>query len=153
MTSNKTILADREIQLSRTFRAPAAKLFAAYTDPKQVPEWWGYPKGSLKVDRMDVRTGGSYRFLQTWPDGRVMASIGSYVDVKPVTRLVYTFQIEGQPGAPVTTVVDLAESGGQTTLTLTLQFATKEAKELAMQYGAAAGAKGALHQLAAFVEA
>jgi uncharacterized protein YndB with AHSA1/START domain len=152
MTASKTALSDREVQLQHTIRAPAAKVFAAYTDPKQVPQWWGHPKGTLKVDRMDVRVGGSYRFLQPMANGQTLVSVGSYVEVKPVTRLVYTFQVEGQPGAPVTTIVELAESAGQTTLTLTLQFASRETKDMAVQYGAAAGAKGALHQLAQFVE-
>jgi uncharacterized protein YndB with AHSA1/START domain len=152
MTASKTTLSDREVQLTQTIRAPAAKVFAAYTDPKQVPQWWGFPKGNLQVDRMDVRVGGTYRFLSKTPGGGTMASVGSYVALEPVTRLVYTFQVEGQPGALVTTVVELAESAGQTTLTLTLQFPSKEAKDLALRYGAVAGGKGALHQLAAFVE-
>jgi uncharacterized protein YndB with AHSA1/START domain len=152
-TPTTTAISDREVRLVHTFRAPAARIFAAYTDPKQVPQWWGYPKGSLSVASMDVRVGGSYRFLQKWPDGRTMASIGSYLEVEPPTRLVYTFQIEGQPGTPVTTVVDLAEAEGKTTLTLTLRFGSKEAKDMAVQYGAVAGAKGAFLQLAEFVEA
>jgi uncharacterized protein YndB with AHSA1/START domain len=146
------VLSDRSFAVTHTFRAPAAKVFAAYTDPKQVPQWWGFPKGSMQVDRMDVRPGGSFRFLQRLPDGSTMASVGSYLEVKPVTRLVYTFKIEGQPGVPVTTTVDLVESAGTTTLTLTLEFASKEAYDGAAKFGAFAGAKGALVQLDEFLQ-
>lgn len=146
-------LSDRACQITQALRAPAAKVFAAYTDPKQVPQWWGSPKGALTVDRMDVRPGGGYRFLQRKPDGSTMASLGSYLEVKPVTRLVYTFQVEGQPGAPVVTSVDLAEAGGVTTLTLTIEFPSKEARDVAVQYGAHGGAQAALKALASFVEA
>ena len=151
MTTTKTTKpSDRAFVLTRTLRAPAAKIFAAYADPKQLPQWWD-PKGGLRVERMDVRVGGGYRFIQRTPEGGTMAFVGSYLEVKPVTRLVYTFQMEGQPGAPVTTSVDLAEAAGTTTLTLTLEFVSKEALAVAVQYGAVGGAKSALEALAAFL--
>ncbi|MCA1812338.1 MAG: SRPBCC domain-containing protein [Halobacteriales archaeon] len=152
MTTKTTKGSDRAFTLTHTFRAPAARIFAAYTDPKQVAQWWD-PKGGLRVERMDVRVGGGFRYVQRAPDGGTMAFVGSYLEVKPVTRLVYTFQMEGQPGAPVTTTVDLAEAAGTTTLTLTLDFPSKEAHDAAMQYGAAAGAKIALDNLASFLGA
>jgi uncharacterized protein YndB with AHSA1/START domain len=150
-TPNATkLVSDRAFVLTRTFRAPAAKVFAAYTDPDQLPKWWD-PKGGLKVERMDVRVGGGYRYVQRTPDGRTMAFVGSYLEVKPVTRLVYTFQMEGQPGPPVTTTVELTEAAGTTTLTLTTEYPSKQALDGAMQYGAVAGAKVALDHLAAFL--
>jgi uncharacterized protein YndB with AHSA1/START domain len=100
---------------------------------------------------MEVRVGGGFRYVQTAPDGRTMAFLGSYLEVKPVTRLVYTFQMEGQPSPPVTTKVELAESAGTTTLTLTLEFASKEAHDMAAKYGAVAGAKAAMDNLAKFL--
>lgn len=152
MTTTNTTkpVSDRAFVLTHTFRSPAAKVFAAYTDPKQLPQWWA-PKGGLKVERMDVRVGGGYRYVQSTPDGRTMVFAGSYLEVRPVTRLVYTFHVEGQPGVPVTTTVELAESAGTTTLTLTTEFPSKEALAGAMQYGAVAGAKVALDHLAAFL--
>jgi uncharacterized protein YndB with AHSA1/START domain len=146
-------LADRTIALTHTFGVPAAKVFAAYTDAKQVAQWWGFPKGSLKVDRVDVRPGGGFRFTQSLPDGRTLVSTGSYLEVKPVTRLVYTFKMEGMPGEPVTTTIELAEDAGRTTLTLTIEFPSKEAKDMAAKFGASAGAKASLLSLAEFLGA
>ena len=152
MTQTKTkVLSDRAFALTHNIRAPAAKVYAAYTDPKQVAQWWD-PKGGLTVERMDVRVGGGYRYVKRSPDGNTMVFIGSFLEVNPVTRLVYTFQIEGQPGPPVTTTVELAEAAGITTLTLTTEFASKEERETAVQYGAQRGAKAAMVQLAKFVE-
>ena len=152
MTTTKTkVLSERAVAVSHTIHAPAAKVFAAYTDPKQVAQWWGNSKGAMQVERMDVRVGGAYRFLQRMPDGSTMVSTGSYLEVKPVIRLVYTFQIEGQPGAPVTTTVELAEAAGTTTVTLTIEFPSKEERDAAVRYGAAGGAKAALIKLAAFL--
>lgn len=150
-TPAKTVLSDREIRIEHTFRAPAARVFAAYTDPKQVPQWWGFPPGSLQVESMDVRVGGGFRFLQRLPDGTTLASRGSYLEVRPVTRLVYTFQMEGMAGDPVKTTVDLAERDGGTALTLTLEFPSREVRDVAMRHGAAAGAKASVLSLAKFL--
>lgn len=152
MTTKTHVLADRTIAVTHTFRASAAKVFAAYTDPKQVPQWWGYPKGTLRVDHMDVRKGGGFRFVQNLPDGRTLVSTGTYLEVKPVALLVYTFKMEGMPGDPVTTTVALAEEAGATTLSMTIEFPSKEAKDTASKHGAAAGAKASLGSLAEYLD-
>ncbi len=149
-TPTTKVVSDRAFTVTHTFRAPAARIFAAYTDPKQVPQWWD-TKGGLLVERMEVRVGGGYRYLKRLPDGTTMTFIGSYLEVKPVTRLVYTFQVEGKPGSPVTTTIELAEVAGATTLTLTTEFPSKQERDVAVQYGALAGAKAALNSLAAFL--
>ena len=142
------IISDREFVLEHTFRAPAAKVFAAYTDPKLIPQWWAPRGGSLRVDLMDVRPGGKYRFVQRMPNGPEMVFTGEYREVRPVTRLVYTYMIEGQPGSELTATVDLQETGGTTRLTLTNLCASKAARETLVSYGAAAGAKVAWDGLA-----
>jgi uncharacterized protein YndB with AHSA1/START domain len=143
-------LSDREVAITHVFDAPAAKVFAAYTDPKQVPKWWG-PKGNgVRVETMDVRPGGAWRFVQRGPDGRDFATHGTYVEVTPVTRLVYTFQAEGMPHS-VTTTVELSESGGKTHMTLTLLAHSAEIRDQMVKYGAVGGAKAAAMQLAEYL--
>ncbi|MHB1260257.1 MAG: SRPBCC domain-containing protein [Thermoplasmatota archaeon] len=143
-------LSDREIAITQDFDAPAAKVFAAYTDPKQVPKWWG-PKGnSVRVEVMDVRPGGAWRFVQRGHDGRDFVSYGTYLEVTPVTRLVYTFQAEGMP-QKVTTTVELREAGGKTHMTLTLLAESREHRDTMVKYGATGGAKAAAVQLAEYL--
>ena len=61
---------DREIVLTREFNAPRAVVFEAWTNPKQLPHWWG-PKGfTTTVHEMDVRPGGVWRLTMRGPDGR-----------------------------------------------------------------------------------
>ena len=139
---------DREFVLEHTFHAPAAKVFAAYVDPKLVAQWWAPKGGSIRVDAMDVRPGGKWRFVQRNPNGPEMVFTGTYLEVKPVHRLVYTFQVEGQPGGPLTATVDLKETGGTTRLTLTNLCATKEERDAMVKYGAVAGAKVTWDRLA-----
>lgn len=144
-------LSDREFVLEHTFHAPAAKVFAAYVDPKLIAQWWAPKGGAIRVDTMDVRPGGAWRFVQRNPNGPETVFGGTYLEVKPVHRLVYTFQVEGQPGGPLTATVDLKESGGVTRLTLTNLCPTKEVRDAMVNYGAAAGAKVAWDRLAALL--
>jgi uncharacterized protein YndB with AHSA1/START domain len=139
------VLSDREFAIEHTFHAPAAKVFAAYTDPETLPLWWAPPGGTIAVERMDVRPGGSYRFVQR-AHGQEMVFVGTYVEVKPVTRLVYTFAVEGQ-GNEVTATIELKERDGVTHATLTNRFVSKEARDTMVKYGAEAGARAAWNQL------
>jgi len=141
-------VSDREFVLEHTFKAPAAKVFAAYTDPELVAQWWAPKGGSLRVEAMDARPGGSYRYHQRTPDGYEMVFVGRYIEVTPVTRLVYTFEVEGQPGSQVTATVELHETAGATHLTLTNLCTTKEQRDMMVSYGAAAGAKASWDRLA-----
>lgn len=138
---------EREFALTHAFDAPAAKIFAAYTDPEQIPRWWGPKGGSIRVETMDVRPGGAWRFLQRNPDGREVAFRGTYLEVEPVTRLVYTFEMEGQPGK-VTATVELREAGGRTHATLTFLCGSREQRDTMVKYGAVGGARVVWQQLA-----
>src|SRR5437879_892888 len=75
-TTQTRVLSDREFAIEHTFHAPAAKVFAAYTDPKVLPRWWAPPGGTIAVEKMDVRTGGSYRFVQR-AHGQEMTFVGT----------------------------------------------------------------------------
>jgi len=146
MPATTNVLSDREFVLEHTFRAPAARVFAAYTTPELVAQWWAQPGSAMTVEAMDVRPGGKWRFVQRTPAGKEAAFSGEYLEVKPVTRLVYTFQAEGQ-GPPLTATVELDERNGVTHLKLTNLCASKEVRDGMVQYGAAAGAKTAWDRL------
>ncbi len=140
---------DREFVLVHTFRASAARVFAAYTDPEQIPHWWAPAGGSVRVDRMDVRPGGTWRFVQRAPGGPELVFGGTYLEVRPVNRLVYTFSVEGQPDSEFTATIELTESAGVTHLTMTSRCRSKEARDAMLRYGAVAGAGAAWARLAA----
>lgn len=140
-TSVPQATSERDLVLEHTFRTSAARVFAAYTDPKLIAQWWVPKGGSLRVDEMEVRPGGKYRFVQRLPNGHEVTFAGTYLEVTPVTRLVYTFRIEGQPENELTATVELEESAGMTHLTLTNRCVSKEARDAMVRFGAAAGAK------------
>jgi uncharacterized protein YndB with AHSA1/START domain len=143
-----TTTADREFVLTYTFDAPRAAVFAAYTDPKLVAQWWG-PKGqAIRVDQMDLRPSGKWRFVQALPGGGEMAFHGVYTEISPVSRLAYTFNTEGQANPEILATVELTEAAGKTTLRLTNRCASKEHRDTMLKYGAEAGARVAWDRLA-----
>jgi uncharacterized protein YndB with AHSA1/START domain len=119
---------ERELVVTRTFNGPARLVFEAWTRPELFRQWW-VPKSmgmSLLSCEMDVRVGGKYR-LEFEPDA--MAFFGTYLEVTPPSRLVWTNE-EGGEGGPVTTVT-FEEKGGKTLLVMHELYPSKEALDAA----------------------
>lgn len=85
----------KEIVFERTYDAPPERVFAAFCDPKLVPQWWGSVGAKLVVETMDVRPGGKWRFTETDAKGKKSVFHGEYKDVVPPTRIVSTFRYGG----------------------------------------------------------
>ena len=136
---------DRELVVTRTFDAPPAMVYKAWSQPGLFRRWW-MPKSvagvSLLSCDMDVRTGGKYR-LEFGFGGDTMAFYGKYLDVVPDQRIVWTND-EGEEGA--VTTVTFEDQGGKTLLTFHELYPSKEALEEAMT-GSAAGLPEQLDQL------
>ena len=119
---------ERELVVTRTFDGPARIVFEAWTQPDLFRRWW-VPKSlgmSLRSCEMDVRVGGTYR-LEFEPDG--VAFFGTYLEVTPHSRLVWSNE-EGGEGGPVTTVT-FEETGGRTLLVMHELHPSKEALDAA----------------------
>jgi uncharacterized protein YndB with AHSA1/START domain len=127
---------DREIHVERVFDAPRDRVFAAFTDPELIPEWWG---SSTTVDEMDVRPGGRWRFVAKNPDGSETAFRGEYREVTPPERLVQTFEWEAMPGHIVLETATFEDLGDQTRFTTTMLFDTTEERDGLLEHG---GEKG-----------
>ena len=135
---------ERELVVTRTVNGPARIVFEAWTKPELFKRWW-VPKStgmSLRSCEMDVRVAGKYR-LEFEPEG--MAFFGTYLDVTPHSRLVWTNE-EGEGGGPVTTVT-FEEKDGKTLLIMHDLYPSKEALDGAMASGEKAGMSETLDQL------
>ena len=130
-TKNRTTVerkSERELVVTRIFDAPPRIVFEAWTKPELFRRWWA-PKSmgmSLRSCEMDVRVGGKYR-LEFEPDA--MAFFGTYLEVTPHSRLVWTNE-EGGEGGPVTTVT-FEEKRGKTLLVMHELYSSKEALDAA----------------------
>jgi uncharacterized protein YndB with AHSA1/START domain len=140
-----TMPTDREIVMTRVFDAPRHLVFEAYTRPELLKRWLGVHSGwSLAVCEIDLRVGGGYRYLWRGPNGAEMGMRGVYREVVPPERIVATekFDQSWYPGEAVGTVT-MVEQGGRTTLTLTVRYESREARDAVlktpMEQGVAAG--------------
>jgi uncharacterized protein YndB with AHSA1/START domain len=120
---------DREILSERVFEAPRERVFALYTDPQLIPQWWG-PRGLTgTVDEMDVRPGGRWRFVLRDPDGEEIGFKGVYREVTAPERIVQTFEWEGMPGHVIVETAVFEDLGGRTKVSTTSLFHTAEERD------------------------
>jgi uncharacterized protein YndB with AHSA1/START domain len=127
---------DREVVVTRTFNAPARLVFDAWTTPELFRQWW-VPKSvgmTLHALEMDARTGGTYRLNF----GEGMDFLGTYLEVTPHSRIVWTNDEAGENGS--VTTVTFEEVGDTTLLVMSEVFPSKEA------FDAGAGAEDATHE-------
>jgi len=79
-----------EVTIERVFAAPRERIWKVLTDPAAIPQWWGPGFLTTIVDKMEVRVGGGWRFLQRDPEGGEYAFNGEYREVKEAERIVQT---------------------------------------------------------------
>lgn len=134
-----TTPSDREIVMTRVFDAPRQRVFDAWTKPELLRRWFGSDGWSVSVAEIDLRPGGSYRYVMHHTDGRQIVLRGEYRDVVPPERLVTTEVFEGfsevgwrPEDATVTTAV-LTERDGKTTWTATAVYPSKEVRDTALR--------------------
>jgi uncharacterized protein YndB with AHSA1/START domain len=116
-----TLPSTRELQVSRLLNAPRDEVFRAWTDPERIKQWWGPIGMSTPAAQVDLRPGGAYRFVMEAPEGPTLVVAGSYREVTPPSRLVYTWHWEnGIPDSLETLVtVEFDERGAQTEIRIT----------------------------------
>jgi uncharacterized protein YndB with AHSA1/START domain len=142
-----TLPSDREVQVTRSFKAPRALVYRAYTEPALVQRWMlGPPGWTMPVCEMDVRPGGRFRWRWRSDDGTSEFGFsGTYRDVQPPSRIVHTEAydpgtIGGQyPGEEALITVTLEEQRGVTTMTTLMDFKSKDARDAAVSTGMTGG--------------
>ena len=143
-SSNKTAITaepgKQEVVITRVFDAPCELLFKAVTDPNLIPQWWGPKYLTTTVEKMDVRPGGMWRFIQCDADGNEYAFHGVYHEITPPERLVYTFEFESLPGHAMLEVITFQEYEGKTRMTEKTVFQTVEDRDGMLKSGMESGA-------------
>ncbi len=119
---------DREFAVSRSFDAPARIVFETWTKPELFKKWWAPKSMGMPIlsCEMDVRVGGKYRLVFGRDTSQSFAFFGTYLEVVPNARLVWTNE-EGEDGA--VTTVTFTEKDGKTLLVFSELYPTKEALE------------------------
>lgn len=151
-TTKFRLQSDREIVLERVFDAPRELVWRVSNDPAFIPQWWGPRYLTTTVEKMDIRPGGAWRFVQHDAGGNEYAFNGIYREVVPPERVVRTFEFEGMPGHIVVETATLEDLGGKTKLTVTSMFQSPEDRDGMLQSGAESGAKESYERLAELLE-
>jgi uncharacterized protein YndB with AHSA1/START domain len=109
---------DPLLLVRRTIRAPAARVFEAWTVPEHLMRWWG-PKGAHCPEAtVDLRPGGAYRIANRFSDGNSVWIVGEFEAVEPPHRLVYSWRLEPGPATRERVVVSFAAVAEGTEVTV-----------------------------------
>ena len=120
------------LQIKRTFQAPREKVWAAWTERKGLERWMcrDVPTHDPKYTELDVRPGGRYAIEITQPDGVIYRGSGTFLEVKPPEKLVFTWAWKSTPERESLVTVLLKPDGDGTLLTVTHeQFFDEDARD------------------------
>jgi uncharacterized protein YndB with AHSA1/START domain len=146
-TLQVTTPTDREIVMTRVFDAPRRLVWDAFSKPELLKRWFG-PRGwSLSTCEVDARVGGGFRFILQGPDGQKMGMRGVYRELIPPGRSVHVESFDDYPGESTVTAV-FTEQNGKTTLTATVEYPSREIRDIVIGTGMEHGAAESYDKLA-----
>lgn len=120
----------QDLTITRIFDVPPEQVFKVYTDPALIPRWWGPRRYWTRVDRLEVRPGGQWRFVNGDDQGIEYGFHGVYHDIETGKRIVQTFEFDGAPGhVSLESAVFEALEGGRTLLTNHAVYQSVEARD------------------------
>jgi uncharacterized protein YndB with AHSA1/START domain len=140
---------ERELVMTREFAAPRGLVFDALTKPALVQRWLlGPPGWTMPTCQIDLRVGGKYRYVWRHADGREMGMGGTFKEIVRPSRIV-TAELfdEDWTGGETLVTTELVEQGGKTTLTTTVRYASREARDGAIKTGMAQGVEASYDRL------
>ncbi len=144
-----TFPSDREIVMTRVFDAPRQLVFEAWTKPEHLVHWFGARGWSLTICEIELRPGGTYRFVWRGPEGEEMGMGGVYREILPPERLVSTESFVGcVPGKESVNTMILEERNGKTTMTTTIVYPSAEVRDAVIQSGMERGVGESMDRLA-----
>ncbi len=140
-----TLPTDEQILITREFDAPKHLVYKAWTTPELVKRWWSGKRGEMTVAEIDLRVGGTWRYVMVASGGFEVAFHGEYRELVPDERIVTT-EVYEMPGAeplpaedePLN-IVTFTERDGRTTLELLVQTTSKELRDMIVGSGMEAG--------------
>lgn len=145
---------DRVLVITRTFDAPRALVWRAFSDPFHLAQWWG-PRGYTNpVCELDLRPGGHWHNVMRAPDGTEYAVDSVFIEVVPPERIVYRNaaprgEVWGDSPPPsFVRTITFTEENGRTTLVLRAEFDTAAEKHAAVRRGFVDGTNESYDRLA-----
>jgi uncharacterized protein YndB with AHSA1/START domain len=142
-----TLPADDQLLITREFDAPKHLVYKAYTTPELVRRWWSGERGQVTSCEIDLRVGGTWRYVMIANEGFEVAFHGEYREIVPNERIVTTEVFEGMPDAEAVDHITFTEEDGRTTLTVLVQHRNQEDRDAHLNSGMEAGMQEAMDKL------
>jgi uncharacterized protein YndB with AHSA1/START domain len=139
-----TLPADEQILITREFDAPKDLVYKAFTTPELVKRWWAGKRGEVTSAEIDLRVGGSWRYVMVAQGGFEVAFHGEYREIVPNERVVSTEVFEGAPvpdpdAAATLNTATFTESGGRTLLEILVECPSREVRDAIIDSGMEGG--------------
>ena len=112
-------------------------MWRAYTTPELVARWWAGQRGEVTSAEIDLRVGGTWRYVMVSPEGFEVAFHGEYREIVPEERLVTTEVFEGagpDAGAALVTTT-LTDEGERTILDQVMEVSSREVRDMILSTG------------------
>ncbi len=131
----KAIPGSLEMVITHKFDAPRDLVYKIYTDPKLVPEWWGPRNLTTVVEKMELRSGGVWRYVQHDAQNNIFPFYGVYHSLEPNRQIISTFEWEGMPGHVMLVTLDFDEIDGKTIINQQNVFQSVQDRDGMIQQG------------------
>ena len=153
-TAVVTLPTDTQIRITREFDAPRHLVYRAWTTPELIKRWWSGERGEVTVAEVDLRVGGSWRYLMVANEGFEVGFHGEFSEIVPNERIVNTEAYDTGPGseaadesmAPVVTTT-FSEVDGRTTLMQVVECPSAEVRDMIVESGMEAGMQESMDRL------
>jgi uncharacterized protein YndB with AHSA1/START domain len=142
-TATVTLPADEQILITREFDAPRHLVYKALTTPELVKQWWNAKRGEVTVAEIDLRVGGTWRYVMVADGGFEVGFHGEYREIVADERIVSTEVYEGMPDAESVNTITLTDVDGRTLLEVLVQHSSKEHRDAHIESGMEAGMQDA----------
>lgn len=150
MTSNRavvTLTSETQILITREFDAPRHLVYRAYTTPELIKRWWAGERGEVTSAEVDLRPGGTWRYVMIANAGFEVAFHGEYKEIIPDERIVTTDVFEGMPDAAALTTTTFAEKDGRTVLSMLIEHSSQEHRDGHISSGMEGGMQESMTKL------
>jgi uncharacterized protein YndB with AHSA1/START domain len=142
-----TLPADDQLLITREFDAPKHLVYKAYTTPDLVRRWWSGERGRMTACEIDLRVGGTWRYVMIAHGDFEVAFHGEYREIVPNERIVMTEVYEGMADAEAVDHITFTEEDGRTTLTMLVQHRNQEDRDAHLNSGMEVGMQESMDRL------
>jgi uncharacterized protein YndB with AHSA1/START domain len=145
-----TLPTDEQILITREFDAPKHLVYKAWTTPELVRRWWSGERGEMTIAEIDLRVGGTWRYVMVADGDLEVGFHGEFREIVPNERIVSTEVFEGMPGVPggeALNTLTLTEADGRTNLSVLVEHKTKEERDGHINSGMEGGMQESMDRL------